>query len=83
MNDSEIELLIKQREEIQQSVDFHSEKLNEFPRTINGLVSDETRDLSQYQFHKNEYDKSFKALRDFNGKLTNEQKKEMRNYKRL
>lgn len=85
IDNNEIELLIKQREEIKQSVDFHSKKINnEFPSLMNGLLlANEIKDLCSYKFHKNEYEKSFKVLRDFDGKLTNKQKKEMINYKRL
>ena len=75
--------LIKKKSAIELLVKKHSEKLNEFPQFSNGLVPDEVRNTEKYKFHKSEFEKHFKALQEFNGNLTNYQKKEMSKYKRL
>ena len=83
MEIEQIKSMIEKREELLKMVDIHSDELNKFPCLSNGLVSDDVRDSESYKFHKSEYKKSFDLLRDFNGKLTSEQKREMSRYKRL
>lgn len=83
MDTLEIEELIKQRERIEELVNEHSEKLNEFPALPTGLISEEVRNSDRYTFHKQEYEKNFNCLREFNGKLTSKQKRELSSYKRL
>lgn len=82
MDKEEIKLLVRQKERIEQLVNGHSERLNEFPKLPNGLMSDEVRNSDFYKFHKEQYDKHFEELRNFNGRLTNKQKMELLKYKK-
>lgn len=84
MDKHDIAELVKQRDRIQQLVDCYSERLEEIADKCqsNGLVPDEVRETSFYKFHKQQYDKHFEALRNFNGRLTNAQKRAMSKHKR-
>lgn len=83
MKKTDIEKLILERSKIESLVDYHSKHLSYFPSYPNGLIPEKIRQSSEYKFHEKEYEKSFQALRKFNERLTNVEKREIRKYKRM
>lgn len=82
MDKHEIEMLIEQRNRIEKLVDIHSEALNRLPKYSNGIIKEEARETDFYKYHDNEIDKFYEHLRQFNSRLTNQQKREIQNYQR-
>src|SRR5699024_1842716 len=82
MDKHEIEMIIEQRNRIEGMVDVHSRALNRLTKHLNGMIKEEVRDTEYYKFHEKEFDKHFKHLRQFNSKLTNQQKREIQKYQR-
>ena len=81
MND-ELKKMKEQIDKVQALIDFHSGKINKLPKRPNGMIKREARDTHYYEHHKNEHDKNFTLLRFFNAQLTNEQKRELRQYRK-
>lgn len=79
---SEASTLLAQREKIESLLKNHSESLASLPTLKNGLTPNEVKESEFYKFHKEQYDKHFRALREFNSKLSNVQKKELAMCKR-
>lgn len=82
MDKHEIEMIIEQRNKIEGLVDVHSKALNRLPKHLNGMIKEEARDTDYYKYHEKEFDKHFEHLRQFNSKLTNQQKREIQKYLR-
>ena len=82
MDKYEIEMLIEQRNKIDELVDSHSEAMNQLPKHPNGIIKEEARNTDFYKYHEKEFDKHFEHLRQFNAKLTNRQKREIQKYQR-
>lgn len=76
------EKLVAEVTAIEGLLKFHTEKLNELPKLADGRISDENRSTDFYKLHKAKTDKYFKALQEFNSKLTNNQKRTMAQYRR-
>ena len=82
MDKHEIEMVIEQRNEIEELVDVHSEALNRLPKHPKVIIKEEARNTDFYKYHEKEFDKHFEHLRQFNSKLTNQQKRAIQKYKR-
>lgn len=57
--------------------------MREFPRSDMGLIPDDIRESEEYKRTKAQCDKAFTELRAFNGRLTNTQKRELAQLRRV
>jgi len=51
---------------LNEKVDYYSKRLNEFPSSKIGLIDETVRNSKDYIEVKNNYEKSFSELRNFN-----------------
>ena len=68
----------KQKQLLNEKVDLYSKKLNDFPTGKLGLVDESVRNSNEYIEVKNNYDKSFSELRNFNSWYVKEFRKKKR-----
>lgn len=79
---SGIKKLYQEREDINSSVKYHSDKMNELPVLPDGRISDEYKETEFYKHHKKQCDMFLSQLKLFNSKLTNQEKRELSKYRR-
>ena len=70
------------KQELDEINNEHSDKLNTFEENSMGLTPDHIRETPEYQKAKQDFDRSFAELRNFNGWFVKTFKKEIQSDRR-
>ena len=65
------------KQELEEKNNEHSVRLNTFEKNSLGMTPDHIRELPEYQKAKQDFDRSFAELRNFNGQYVKMFKKEI------
>ena len=80
MSKADIEAVIKDKEQIEQSIREHIEALNQLPRLNSGVYSEKVKKTSFYKYHRKELNTLFKRLKSLLDELPRKQKETIQLY---